>query len=1236
MRGGRRFCGPSFGRLLIGPALLALLLGAPPPAVVAQTPTQVPTDGKLLDELARDLARYQEAVRGYRSAANVVIRRAYYEKLKSIRGKYEPQIGANEKEERARRLDAIAMFEAFLRKYPSDARWSPDAMFRLAELYYEKSSDEFLMAQEAYQKALDSPNPPTTEAPRAEYSNTVSLYRRMLVDFPKYRLLDAAYYLLGFCLGEMGQEAEGRQALLALTCSNKYNALDPPEHADPAPLPEPVAEETPAKGKAKKKGKAVVAKAPPKPVVRDDIYKTCEPVRKGSKFLPEAWTRIGEMHFDAAQLPQAISAYTQVLEFADSSYYDKALYKLAWSYYRDNRYTDATREFDRLVKWADDKKSSGDKFGSDLRPEAIQYLAVSFSEPDWNGDTVPDGVTGLQRADGFYRGRESEPHVKEVYQRLGEIYFDTTQYPESIAVFKALLTKWPYFADAPKIQDRIVQAYERDRNMVAAAKERELLGRLYVKGTDWHRENRNNPDALAAAQQLSEDALLSAATNVHAAAQACRSSAVEAKDPAKLAECKPLYQTSAELYEKYLNAYPNAKRAYEFSIFHADALYYSEQYDRAIAAYTTVRDSVLDNRFQREAAYYVIKAYEDIIDRMKAARQLDDPPIPDETNTKPPVTALAMPDVYQKYVGAMDWYITNLKDERVPDLRYAAAVLLLRYRNWPDARARLSQITGAYCGTNPEVGFKAYDALLKTYFIDYGVADEEQQDCALGRLLNIAEQFIESPCSKNPAAGPYVARIQQIRSSVKSKVITKRLELAIENEEKGTERQLTVCREGGGGIAMVTGGGARTGSPGAPAGTPGGPAGGTPGAPAAGGRVSTEMDVGLALDLVDLVNQNPQDTDAPKNLNNVCVIYERIYQYGEATRCYERLAKDYPDTSEGKEAVWNAAKNNERFFNFDAAVSGYLKLAEDPKLAGNEHRKEALGLAATLLDNDQQYARAATLYRRYSDAVADKPRDSAEAFFFSCNAHEKLRDTTKQRQCLTELNRKYSAQPEAGEFVVGSYLKLASLAEQGKDRNATMRAYQKVRDEFVQRGLPAPSPAAAAAAKAEFLLVEEKFATFQARQLKLTDAKKAGKVIEDFIADARKLQDEYKKIWAYKDVTWTLASLLRGGDIFYEFGQKLIKASDNPPKEVVSLGKKACRADPNLCGMAETEYKDGILRYATQVEEVAKNEWKATLARASEFGVTNEYVKKARENLSKYLPDEFPFVKDERPQLEQP
>jgi len=65
------------------------------------------------------------------------------------------------------------VLEGFLRKYPADRKWTPDVMFRLAELHYEKAADDFLVAQEAYQKALDSDNPPTTPSPRPDYSATV-------------------------------------------------------------------------------------------------------------------------------------------------------------------------------------------------------------------------------------------------------------------------------------------------------------------------------------------------------------------------------------------------------------------------------------------------------------------------------------------------------------------------------------------------------------------------------------------------------------------------------------------------------------------------------------------------------------------------------------------------------------------------------------------------------------------------------------------------------------------------------------------------------------------------------------------------------------------------------------------------------------------------------------------------------------------------------------------------------
>src|ERR1700709_1178095 len=107
-------------------------------------------------------------------------------------------------------------------------------------------------------------------------------------------------------------------------------------------------------------------------------------------------------------------------------------------------------------------------------------------------------------------------------------------------------------------------------------------------------------------------------------------------------------------------------------------------------------------------------------------------------------------------------------------------------------------------------------------------------------------------------------------------------------------------------------------------------------------KISTELDVGLALDLIDVVNSNPKDPGAPTALNNACVIYEKLFQYGQATKCYERLYSDYPDSEWGKEALWNSSRNHYRFSEFDQAVKCYMNVAQGPKLTTSEHRKEAL------------------------------------------------------------------------------------------------------------------------------------------------------------------------------------------------------------------------------------------------------------------------------------------------------
>ncbi len=179
-----------------------------------------------LNKMSADLKRFDAAAKSYRGTVNSIVRRTFEARRTQVQQKYETKVRKEEVEERMRRIAAITLFEDFLRRYPNDHRWTPDVIFRLAELYFEKSKDEFLLASDRYMtdlKRFDNKEIPEAPLPpKHDYAQTVTLYRRLLHEFPSYRQIEGAYYLLGFCLSEMEKRDEGNQSYLALVCANNY------------------------------------------------------------------------------------------------------------------------------------------------------------------------------------------------------------------------------------------------------------------------------------------------------------------------------------------------------------------------------------------------------------------------------------------------------------------------------------------------------------------------------------------------------------------------------------------------------------------------------------------------------------------------------------------------------------------------------------------------------------------------------------------------------------------------------------------------------------------------------------------------------------------------------------------------------------------------------------------------------------------------------------------------------
>ena len=114
---------------------------SPPPAEV-KAASEAAARRAALKEFLEDAKVFQSEAREFQEDTRRTIRRKLDEKKAEISKYYNAQIRTSEEYERSERMNAVALFERFVQNYPSDEKYTPDAMTRLAELYYEQTKDE--------------------------------------------------------------------------------------------------------------------------------------------------------------------------------------------------------------------------------------------------------------------------------------------------------------------------------------------------------------------------------------------------------------------------------------------------------------------------------------------------------------------------------------------------------------------------------------------------------------------------------------------------------------------------------------------------------------------------------------------------------------------------------------------------------------------------------------------------------------------------------------------------------------------------------------------------------------------------------------------------------------------------------------------------------------------------------------------------------------------------------------
>lgn len=314
--------------------------------------------------------------------------------------------------------------EVFIKQH-ADSRILDKVLMRLAELYYQKSNEDFLNELQAYDTAIERHEkgdsieiPPE---PTKDFSKSLELYQQIIDNFPHSNLLDDAFYHKAFILEQLDQ-----------------------------------------------KDTALV------------IYQQVIDEFPDSKYVPDAMMRIGEYYFNPPinNIEKAIEIYKQILYYKDSPKYDEALYRLGWSYYRLDMYPEAVSYFTIL---ADDVERSKEldptkKYTNpDLRDESIEYIGISFLD-----------YGGAKGAAEYLEDIGGRTYGLQVLQKIGNVYLEEKEeYEKAIQAYQILLTMYPGSPQAPEIQNKIVTCYQYIEDDRMTYLSRNKLYMDYKPGSEW-------------------------------------------------------------------------------------------------------------------------------------------------------------------------------------------------------------------------------------------------------------------------------------------------------------------------------------------------------------------------------------------------------------------------------------------------------------------------------------------------------------------------------------------------------------------------------------------------------------------------------------------------------------------------------------------------------------------------------------------------------------------------------
>jgi tetratricopeptide (TPR) repeat protein len=318
-----------------------------------------------------------------------------------------------------------------------------------------------------------------------------------------------------------------------------------------------------------------------------------------SRYIDEVQFRRAEHFFVHKHYLDAENAYASIVDIGvGSSFYELALYKLGWTFYKQELYEDALPRFIALL---DHKVSQGYEFEQTedeqerkRTEDTFRVISLSFSN-----------LGGANSIVEYFSRQGKRSYEDSVYSNLGEFYFDKRRYADAAAAYSAFVDRNLFHRAAPNFHMRVVEIQAAGGFPSLVLDSKKKFARDYgLKAEYWkHFDPGDRPDVL----DFLKTNLTDLANHYHACYQ----------DPQQKEKKRENFEEALNWYREFLASFHTDSESPAIHYQLADLLLENRSFGEAAAEFEKTAYDYPPHEKSSKAGYAAVSAYREQLAALK-------------------------------------------------------------------------------------------------------------------------------------------------------------------------------------------------------------------------------------------------------------------------------------------------------------------------------------------------------------------------------------------------------------------------------------------------------------------------------------------------------------------------------------------------------------------------------------------------------------------------------------------